>query len=32
MQETNVLYYSQGETLFVSKRRIPIVYKAIEAE
>lgn len=32
MQETNVLYYSQGETLFVTKRRVPIVYKPIEAE
>lgn len=32
MQETNVLYYSQGETLFVTKRRIPVVYKSIEMD
>lgn len=32
IQETNVLYYSQGETLFVTKRRIPVVYKSIEMD
>lgn len=32
IQETNVLYYSQGETLYVTKRRIPVNYKVIEKE
>ena len=32
IQETNVLYYSQDETLFVTKRRIPVVYKSIEMD
>lgn len=29
-QETNVMYYPQGETLYVTKRRMPIVYIPIE--
>ena len=32
MQETVFLYYSQGETLYVSKKRIPVEYSIIEID